>query len=189
MLPTELFRKVVQVLDALEMHYFVTGSAASSIWGEPRFTNDIDIVVIFPFSKIKLFCAAFPASEFYVSEEMIIDAVRHCSQFNIIHPISGFKADIIIADRSPINQSRFARARLAHSDIAGGNVKVSSPEDVIIKKLDFYSQGGSEKHVRDITGILKRQGDQVDRRYIDHWVSELGLTDTWRMILERVQST
>ena len=55
----------------------------------------------------------------------------------------------------------------------------ASPEDVILKKMEFYHEGGSEKHLRDIAGMLKIRGEQVDRSYISEWAQKLGLEDVW----------
>jgi hypothetical protein len=117
MLPTDLLKKVVQVLEALDVPYFLTGSAATSIYGEPRFTNDIDIVAALLASKAKLFCAAFPEEEFYVSEEGVAEAIRRGGQFNIIHPASGLKADLMVPSRSSLAE-RSHRLRL-HSRMGG----------------------------------------------------------------------
>jgi hypothetical protein len=63
---------------------------------------------------------------------------------------------------------------------------VASPEDVIIGKMLYYREGGSEKHLRDITGILKVSGDQVDRAYVARWAAELGVTEIWQAVLRRL---
>jgi hypothetical protein len=62
-------------------------------------------------------------------------------------------------------------------------VTFASPEDVIIKKLVFFQEGGSEKHLRDIRGVLAVMGDGIDRDYIDKWISALGLTAEWSAVL------
>jgi hypothetical protein len=68
----------------------------------------------------------------------------------------------------------------------GLEFRFSSPEDVILKKLEFYREGGSEKHLRDIAGVLKVQGDKIDRRYIAGWASRLGVADIWEEIFRRL---
>lgn len=109
--PFELLRYTVQVLERLGLRYFVTGSVATIFYGEPRFTNDIDIVLDLPAGKIAELCAAFPEGEFYVSEEAARKAVARRGQFNILHPSSGLKLDLMIPAETPFNQSRFARAQ------------------------------------------------------------------------------
>jgi hypothetical protein len=60
------------------------------------------------------------------------------------------------------------------------------PEDIIISKLLYYQEGGSEKHLRDITGMLKVSADEIDRAYIDRWSAQLGVKDVWDAVLKRV---
>ncbi|UCD30504.1 MAG: hypothetical protein JSV03_08565 [Planctomycetota bacterium] len=182
---SELLRFVTSTIENFGFRYLVTGSMVTIYFGEPRFTNDIDIVVDLPMEKIKEFCQAFPASEFYLNEEAIREAVRHCGQFNIIHPASGFKIDIIIPEDTTYNRSRFSRAMRVKP---GEDYEASfaSIEDVIIKKMEFYRDGGSEKHLRDITGVLKISGDRVDHTYIADWVLRLGLDSVWKAVLKRM---
>jgi hypothetical protein len=53
----------------------------------------------------------------------------------------------------------------------------------------YYRDGGSEKHLRDITGVLKISGDELDRGYLDEWAERLGVADVWRAVLERSGSS
>jgi hypothetical protein len=108
---SDLLRFVVSVLERLDLPYFITGSTMTIFYGEPRFTNDIDIVVDLPAAAVQAFCGQFPEEDFYVSEQAASDAVRRCSQFNIIQPGSGLKVDVIVPTPSEFNRTRFARAR------------------------------------------------------------------------------
>ena len=130
--PDELLRAVCDVCERLGLTYFVTGSTATISYGEPRFTNDIDIVVDLPAAKIPDFCQGFPADEFYISQPMIEQAVRQKFQFNVIHPASGLKIDFIVLSDSPFDQSRRARRREL-SVLTDRSVWIASPEDVILK--------------------------------------------------------
>jgi len=178
----ELLEELSQILENLEIQYLITGSVATIAYGEPRFTNDIDVVVrLFPF-QVDGLCAAFPASDFYLSPETVNEAVEKYGQLNILHPASGLKIDVMVADTSDFNESRFARARRLQVTPAR-DVTFASPEDVIIKKLVFFQEGGSEKHLRDIRGVLAVMGDGIDRDYIDKWISALGLTAEWSAVL------
>lgn len=177
----ELLRFCTKVLEQLGLRYFVTGSVATIFYGEPRFTNDIDIVVDLPPGRIADFCGAFPTADFYISEESIHRAVSKKGQFNVIHPASGLKVDIMVPSEDAFNRSRFSRVRRLHP-APDYDVVFASPEDVILKKLEYYREGGSEKHLRDIAGVLKISGLQIDIAYIDRWASELGLTEIWRKV-------
>ena len=175
---SDLLRYVVGVCERLGLRYFVTGSMATIFFGEPRLTNDVDIVVDLPRELISDFAAAFPAGEFYVSEDAIRRAVTRRSQFNVIHPASGLKVDVMIPSPTPFNASRFQRVRRLSPE-PDYEATFASPEDVILKKLEYYREGGSEKHLRDIAGILRVSRDHMDLSYLDEWAARAGLEDLW----------
>lgn len=178
---SELLRYCTKVLEQLGFRYFVTGSVATIFFGEPRFTNDIDIVVDLPANRILEFCRAFPSVDFYVSEESVRSAVSRKGQFNVIHPASGLKIDIMVPSEDAFNRSRFSRVRRVRP-ASDYEVVFASPEDVILKKLQYYLEGGSEKHLRDITGVLKISGPQIDYPYIEEWAARLGLSEVWTKV-------
>lgn len=182
--PSELMQKVADVLESLDVPYLVTGSMATIAYGEPRFTNDVDVVVDLPPTKIDAFCRAFAAPEFYCSQDAVRQAVVQHFQFNIIHPASGLKVDVMIPAKTEFNRSRMARAVRIPS---GPDLSVwfASAEDVIVKKLEYYREGGSEKHLRDIVGVLRVQRDRIDRDYITQWTARLGLSSEWETVLAR----
>jgi hypothetical protein len=186
--PVELLRFACDLLDRLQLVYLVTGSTASIAYGEPRFTNDIDIVVELPQERVSDFCAGFPATEFYLSSAAVLQAVRSGHQFNVLHPTSGLKIDFIVLTDSEFDRSRRQRRR-SLAVLPDRAVSFASPEDVIIKKMVYYQEGGSEKHLRDSTGILRIQGTQIDTKYIETWASQLGLADVWQAIQERAKET
>jgi hypothetical protein len=186
MVQSELLRYVVQVLEKLGLRYFVTGSTATIFYGEPRFTNDIDVVIDLPPGRISELCAAFPPGEFYVSEEAARRAVARRGQFNVIHPASGLKLDLMIPADDAFNRSRFARIRRLHP-AADYDAAFASVEDVILKKMEYYREGGSEKHLRDIAGVLRISGNQVNRAYIEEWAGRLGLEEVWQEIAQRAE--
>jgi hypothetical protein len=184
---SELLRHAVTALERLGVRYLVTGSVATIFYGEPRLTNDIDIVVDLSASQTPALCRAFPAPEFYLDEEAVRSAVEQRGPFNIIHPASGLKIDMLIPADVPFNRSRFARARRVKP--AGDyEAAFASPEDVIIKKMEYYRDGGCEKHLRDIAGVLRISGKGLDRDYIAEWASSLGLASIWKSIRERLDS-
>jgi hypothetical protein len=181
---SDLLRHAVAALEKLGARYFVTGSTASIFFGEPRFTNDIDIVVDLSEGDIERFCAEFPEPEFYLSEESARRAVARKESFNILHPVSGLKVDVIVPADTMFNRSRFARIQRIRTD-AGLRASFTSAEDLIVKKMDFFREGGSEKHLRDIAGILKISGEALDYDYIESWAENLGLETIWRTIRRR----
>lgn len=141
---TELLRFVVDQLEDMGLRYFITGSIASISYGEARFTNDIDIVVDLPARRAADLCRRFPDDQFYVSEDAALDAARGHGQFNIIHPASGLKIDIIVPPPSEFTVERFVRAvRMPAGD--DSEAVFSSAEDIILSKMLFYREGKSDK--------------------------------------------
>jgi len=184
--PFELLKKIVEELERLKIPYIVTGVVAAIAYGEPRLTNDIDIVASIEERHIPDLLKAFPQDEFFVTEEMVRDAILHLGQFNIIHPESGIKVDVMLKQNTPFDNSRFNRIRRIYpSETYQANF--ASPEDVIIKKLEYYKEGGSEKYLRDITGILKISGDSLNFDYINEWSNRLSFTEIWEAVKKRLR--
>lgn len=184
----ELLGLVVRTLEDLSLPYFVTGSMATILFGEPRFTNDIDVVVQLTANRVEALLEAFPREDFYADEEQIRQAVARRGQFNIIHPASGLKVDFMIPAMDEFDRQRFARARRVNP-VADQEASFASPEDVILKKLQFFQEGGSEKHLRDIAGVLRISGPEVDRIYVEQWADRLGVLESWKLIVEEVESS
>jgi hypothetical protein len=182
----ELLAKVVEAFERLHIPYLVTGSVASMAYGEPRLTNDIDVVAGIRAEHVAGLLAAFPVEEFYLDDEAVHGAIDHETQFNIIHPASGLKVDVIVRKDTPFDSSRFARARSLRPS-ESYTAAFASAEDVIIKKMEYYREGGSEKHLRDITGMLRISAAEIDESYIAEWADRLGLRPIWEMIQQRLK--
>jgi hypothetical protein len=157
----ELLGYVAQVLERLHIDYAVVGSFASTAWGEPRFTLDVDIVVRLRPQHIEPLLAAFPADESYMSKSAVEEVVRLARPFNVIHFESGGKVAFMVVGDSPWAIAQINRRRKLEFT-TGMQCFVAAPEDVIIGKLIYYHEGESEKHLRDITGIFQRAGAAVD---------------------------
>ncbi len=184
MQPLDLLRFVSDLLDRLHLSNLVTGSTATIAYGEARYTNDIDIVIDLPPERVAEFCAGFPSHEFYVSAAAVTEAVRARHQFNVLHPASGLKVDFIVLTDSEFDRSRHQRGRRL-AVLPERSVSFASPEDVILKKMVYYELGGSDKHLRDIAGVIRIQGQALDRAYIEAWATKLGVTELWQAIQER----
>lgn len=182
---TDLLKFLVENLERLGLPYAIVGSFASGIWGESRFTQDIDVVVNPSLEEVELLCGAFSSPEFYVSLSAAQEAVKHQSQFNVIHLDSGNKIDFMLADGSAWNNSQLDRRQevVLFEDQHGF---VAAPEDVILGKLVYHREGGSDKHLRDIAGIIKISGDKLDLGYLENNARDLQVFDTWQAIQNAV---
>ena len=181
----DVIRFTIDVLERLEIPYMVCGSIAAGSLGRPRMTLDIDIVIQIGASKVDELCAAFPNPEFYVSLAAARDAIRFGKQFNVIHPTSGNKVDFMILGRDEWARTQLQR-RCRIQLVPGVLGFSASAEDIIISKMKYHQEGGSEKHINDSANILAVQGDRIDRAYIEHWVKEFGLAEIWDAILQSV---
>jgi hypothetical protein len=182
----DLLKFVIQAMERLKIPYAIVGSFASGIWGESRFTQDIDVLIELKPDQVPLLCSAFPDSDFYVSQMAAHEAVARHGQFNVIHPTSGNKIDFMIASTTPWVHAQLQRRRTIEffPDQSGA---VASPEDVILGKLVYYREGGSDKHLRDIAGILRISAGLVDREYVTQFAAQLGVSDIWQSVLERIE--
>jgi hypothetical protein len=180
----DLLKRAAEILDRLSIPYAVVGSFASGAWGESRFTQVIDILLDLKPGQVAALCDALPAPEFYVSDTAARDAVARLGQFNVIHPASGNKIDFMIAGATPWSIAQLQR-RKRIALFPNQEVAVAAPEDVILGKLVYYREGGSQKHLRDIAGILKISSESVDRAYISQFAVQLGVTDIWQAVLNR----
>jgi hypothetical protein len=179
---TELLKFATELLDRLGIPYALVGSFASGIWGESRFTQDIDILVRLDSGDVKKLCAGLPATDFYVSEAAALEAVRRYSQFNVIHPASGNKIDFIIVGKDEWSLNQITRRKYVHI-FDGPDISVAAPEDVIIGKLIYYKAGGSDKHLRDIAGIIAISNELVDRSYVESSAARLDVLREWNLLL------
>ena len=180
----DVLRFAVNTLERLQIPYLVVGSFASSIWGEPRLTMDIDIVIDLRSDQIVPLCQAFPAPEFYISEAAVREAVTRRRQFNVLHPTSANKIDFMIPRDDAWSRLQLTRGRQRQYD-GEIDLQVCSPEDVIIAKMRFYKEGQSPKHLRDIAGVLDLQGESLDREYIAKWARAMQLQEVWHTILDQ----
>jgi hypothetical protein len=183
---SELLRRLVNSLDALGIPYMIGGAQAAIFYGEPRLTRDIDVIADVGLEHIAGLLQHFPVAEFYLSEDAMREAIQDRSQFNIIHPTSGLKIDVILPKREPFDRVQFSR-RERHQMAEGHDAYFASPEDVILYKMIFFREGSGDRHVRDILGMLSISGEAIDRRYIAEWAARLGLEEIWQSILARAR--
>jgi hypothetical protein len=178
--PLLVVGKIAAVLDMLGVRYVVGGSVASSVYGIPRATQDVDLVAEL-YGKHAAALVAALSSEFYIDVDMVRDALAHRSSFNVVHLATMFKADIFAFTRDPWMTSELSRARSATLSGADGpiTIQLASPEDVVLHKLVWYRMGNeiSDRQWNDVQGILKIQRENLDIGYLNQWAPILGVDD------------
>ena len=174
---------VTQVLEQLGISYVVGGSLASSLHGVMRATLDVDIVADMHLHHIPALVAALEP-EFYADGDMMRDAIERRSSFNLIHYATAFKVDIFIRKMRLFDRIQFERR--VRSVVAGDpekSIYVTSPEDIILAKLEWYRLGGevSDRQWRDILGVMNVRAGDLDLAYLQRWATELQVAE----LLER----
>ena len=167
----EVTRLVTQTLERCGARYAVVGSVASSVHGEPRYTQDADLIAELNFSHKPALLAL--SDEFYVSEAAFDEAIQRRGTFNLVHLGSNFKIDIFVSKNRPFDKSRLDRRLKTDLGFC-----VATPEDVLLAKLEWYRLGNevSERQWRDVEGIVAVQS-ALDWPYLEHWARELGVDD------------
>ncbi len=173
----DIFRRILQALESAEIPYMLTGSFASSYHGVPRATQDIDLVVAPTESQVRRLVRLLPEAEYYISEEAALDALAHEGQFNVIDFETGWKVDLIIRKSRPFSRTEFERRSAV--DLFGLRVFIASAEDVLVAKLEWAKAGRSMRQLEDCASILQSREDELDRSYVEHWVTQLGLQAQW----------
>lgn len=179
---TDLFSIFIEKFHQANVDYMIVGSIAAIVYGEPRLTHDIDIVAQISERNLKMLEELFPSSEFYIPEsETILTEIRRefRGHFNIIHFDTGFKADIYLYGK--LQHSEFERKRTIN--FQDKTIYVAAPEDVIVKKLEFYKEGGSEKHIGDIAKMLNISRGKIDLKLIEDLCSKKNLSTEWQKAL------
>jgi hypothetical protein len=171
--------RVGSAIEATGGAYFVGGSLASSLQGEPRATNDIDIVFVLPIGRLNDLVAAL-GTNFEVDVDMLRDALLHGRSCNIFYMPSVMKVDLFAVGSSPYDETEFARRQPVPIRPTGETLVVKSPEDTVLRKLLWHRDGGgvSDRQWRDILEVLRVSGARMDGRYLDTWAARLGVSES-----------
>jgi hypothetical protein len=169
---------VARAIESVGGAYFVGGSVASSFQGEPRATNDIDIVLELPVARVRALVSAL-GPDFEVDGDMLRDALLHTRTCNIFFLPFLTKVDLFALGRSPFDQSEFSRRTSVVVRATGEMLVLKTPEDTVLRKLLWYREGGevSEKQWRDIVEVLRVSGPSMDVAYLDVWGERLGIVE------------
>lgn len=170
-------KKIAKILQKLQIPYLVTGGVAVVVWGRPRYTADIDILIELKSEKVGKFTAVL-IKEGYVDEDVVRESLKHKGEFNFIDNKTGMKVDFWILSDSAFDRSRLKRAKVR--EIFGQKIIFSSPEDLILKKLLWFNESKSSRQLEDIHSVMAIIKDQLDFDYLKKWAKKLkvsGLLD------------
>ena len=173
-------KPVIDAFEKLSIPYYIGGSIASSVYGIARATMDVDVVADIKSSHVSSFKQLLKR-DFYIDEEMIKDAIRSLSSFNLIHLETMIKIDVFIHNPQSYSEEALRRKKKDTLEESRGAPEFyfSSPEDIILNKLQWYKMGErvSERQWLDVIGVIKVQGTNLDTEYLRRWGEILQLKD------------
>jgi hypothetical protein len=180
---------VLEALDAAGVEYLIGGAIAEWAWGEPRATQDVDLVVKIPIKAVNKLSKELK-KDMLIPAEIILDAIledRADIPINAIHMHSGLKADLYpVREGDELRLSAFQRREQVDYGPPVGKVYIHSPEDLILYKLMYFGLSQQSKHSRDAAGILKAKKNELDMDYIEQWAAQLGLSSVWKEMLDNI---
>jgi hypothetical protein len=150
----------------------IAGSLASTLHGEPRSTQDIDLVIDPTPEQLAAFVEGLDRARFYVGDAF--GALERRDQFNVIDVTTGWKVDLIVRKERPFSQTEFDRRQPAV--MLGVTTAVASVEDTILAKLEWAKAGDSDRQRRDVTAMINVQRSTLDIDYLRHWAEALDVT-------------
>lgn len=171
-----------KIFEKLQIPYFITGGIATIIWGRPRFTADIDIVIQLAPQKLDQLATALLKidKDAYLDKRVMREALRDQGEFNFIHPASGLKVDFWILKNQVFDKIRLKR-RVAKK-INRQTIYFTSPEDLILSKLIWHKENGSDRQLEDVESVLKIS--KVDKKYLKKWAELLNVSQILNKLIK-----
>ena len=182
----ECLVRIAQALEAAGVAFMVTGSHSSSHYGQPRTTNDIDLVIDPTPEQLTRFVDLLDDA-YYVSREAAQEAFARRSMFNVIDFDEGWKADLIVRKDRPFSVEEFRR-RLPRT-LQGQSLPIASAEDVILAKLEWNALTASERQVQDALNVAAVQWPTLDQAYLRQRAPTLGVAEKLEDFCERRQNS
>ena len=184
--PLEVVKKATRIFESAGMDYLVGGSLASSLYGIPRATQGVDILVNMTESNLE---AVLPSlrEHFYIDEPAAKDAVRKGASFNIIDREYLYKLDIFVQGADDLSQKEMRRRINFHLAGPGDQtIFLGSPEDIIAHKLYWYRLGNevSERQWNDALNVIKVQRNKLDYDYLKLMCEARGVSGLLKRLLE-----
>lgn len=174
----DILKLVVARLEAAGIPHMVTGSMAANFYATPRMTRDIDLVVELREGDVGRMVALFQ-DDYYIDRDMVEQAVRTRSMFNMIHNALVVKVDCVVRKDSEYRREEFSRRRTVNID--GQPVTIVAPEDLILSKLEWAKESRSQMQLDDVRNLL-RTVQSLDQAYLAQWAERLGLSGLYREV-------
>ena len=171
--------EIAATFELLEVPYMIGGSMASTLWGEPRFTRNVDLVAALRSKHVAPLISRL-GEDWYAEPGDIREAISNRASFNLIRLKRMVKVDIFVPTETGLDESKWKRIRREVLDPESGQeLCITSPEDIVLQKLDWFRRGGevSDNSWRDVTSLLRIQGERLDDEYLESWAARMELSE------------
>lgn len=180
----EFLEKLIEALNDSNIPYMLSGSICSSFHGQPRATNDADIVIDPTQEQLVCFVKSL-GKNYYVSQQAALNALKDRTMFNIIDIERGWKADLIIRKKRAYSEVEFSRK--IRKAVMGIDLCILSPEDSILSKLEWSGERESQTQLKDALGVLMVQWNNLDFDYLRKWATELNVEDFLNQLMKEAK--
>lgn len=178
----QAFGGVIDILEAVGAEYMIWGGVAVSVYGEPRFTQDMDVVARLTHGDVRLMAKALQADHYHISVSSALNAIGG-GFFNVIHLPFNIKIDFWLPESDPLMRWAFEHAQTLEFS-PGRQARFMPPEAVILFKLRAYRESNSTRHTEDVAGIVRVSGDTLDAAFLDVQAAQMGEMGLWRSLWE-----
>lgn len=187
MLEHDLISLFIIPLKRAKVEYMVTGSVAAMLYGEPRMTHDIDLIVELNLEQIAGLLDSFPEQEYYRPPKEVIGielARPQRGHFNLIHQKTGYKADVYLQGSDALQ--KWGMKNRKNIVVGECEIRIAPAEYIILRKIEYYRESGYQKHIHDVEGMLRISGKEISLTIIEEWVKKLSLEKEWAVIIKKI---
>ncbi len=178
----EFLKDIITALAQAGISYMVSGSISSTFYGQPRSTQDVDIIIEATLENLQELVSILQNKDYYADEEAALEALSHTSLFNVFDASSGYRADFIIRKDRPYSLEEFKRRKIV--DVLGLSLYLVAPEDAILSKLEWAKTAQSERQFTDALGVAIVQAETLDWEYMQTWARILDLNKYYQRLIE-----
>jgi len=189
--PIQITQLIARTFLRFNIDYMIAGSLASSLHGIPRATHDVDIVADIKLHHVEELTGALK-NDFYVDKDLIKQAIKQSSSFNVIHLETMFKIDIFIPGDDPNSKTEMERRQSYQiSETSNIELFIASAEDIIIRKLQWFELSNriSDRQWEDVIGVLSVKKDQLDYDYLEDAATQRKVKELLKLALQEAERT
>ena len=177
----QAFGGVIDVLEAIGATYAIWGGMAVVAYGEPRFTQDMDILLSPKQFSVSLFVRRLEETHYHV-DEIAVSRALNGGFFNVIHLGYHIKTDFYVPTEPELLAMLADRVKLPFDEMR--RAAYITPTSIVVAKLRAYENSESTRHLDDIASIVRLQGKKLNQAKIDVAAAQLGMLGVWRSVWE-----